>query len=61
MNGPSCRSRDERTTAMIVNERTRAVEGLEGRNGNARFAKMVAGWRPRVNVVAAQVIRRLTD
>lgn len=34
MNGPGCRSRDERTTAMIVNERRRAVEGFEGRKGN---------------------------
>ena len=34
MNGPGCRSRDERTTAMIVNERRKAVEGLEGRNDN---------------------------
>ncbi|EGI61943.1 hypothetical protein G5I_09846 [Acromyrmex echinatior] len=34
MNGPGCRSRDERTTAMIVNERRKAVEGLEGRDDN---------------------------
>lgn len=30
MNGPGCRSRDERTTAMIVNEKRRAVENFGG-------------------------------